>query len=31
MRVTLLGQLVALQEGQYKQIVIKNLDEQESS
>ena len=31
MRVTVLGQLVALQEGQYKQIVIKNLDEQESS
>lgn len=31
MRVILLGQLVALQEGQYKQIVIKNLDEQESS
>ena len=31
MRVTVLGQLVALQEGQYRQIVIKNLDEQESS
>lgn len=31
MRITILGKLVALQEGQYKQIVIQNLDEQENS
>jgi hypothetical protein len=31
MRVTLRGQVVAFQDGQYKQIVIKNFDEQENS
>lgn len=31
MRVSIRGKLVALQEGQYRQIVIQNLDEQESS
>lgn len=31
MRITILGKLVAIQEGQYRQIVIQNLDEQENS
>lgn len=31
MRITILGQLVASQDGQYQQIVIRNLDEQENS
>lgn len=31
MRITLKGQVVALQDGQYRQIVIRNFDEQENS
>ena len=31
MRITLKGKVVAFQDGQYRQIVIQNFDEQENS